>query len=129
MVLYSLVKGLEDGFEEAVAKHVTLLMNSLLRSVNTHICKYTRTHTEHYICDYKDDVFAQALTCTLLNYHKRTNSFCERPWECLAALGHQPSQGLAQPTQIQLHNHPWEVLQCAFSVDRRCRWLWSVTRH
>ena len=30
----------------------------------------------------------------------------------LAALGHQPSQGLAQPNQTQIHNHPREVLQC-----------------
>ena len=30
----------------------------------------------------------------------------------LAALCHQPSQGLAQPNQIHIHNHPREVLQC-----------------
>ena len=63
---------------------------------------------------------ASALRCTGGRFRKVN----------LAALGHQPSQGLAQPTQIQLHNsHPREVLQCAFSVARHCRSLWSVTRH
>ena len=75
-------------------------MNSLLRSVNTHICKYTRTHTENYICDYKDDVLDKHALLgsggTKCKGFTATNKPCGRKAVCRGYCRGHVEQGVAK---------------------------------